>query len=224
MKRWMMVLPLAAMLMGLSAVAVPDVYAADQAAQVQQKDNGQKKERRQGPPRRPQLSLEEMQLVLSSKYRVTPENTKRLIESGVSFQDLQKAAMYSYVSGKTVDDVLAVKKDAVWGRVQVLLHITPELYAKKNLQLRAENMERWWGLPAKLSLPYMKEGYPMHWVKIAWILSKHSNWTVDQILKDRKPAESWKDWSKRNLGITPETYDAWINEYKNPTYMPGKYF
>ena len=165
-----------------------------------------------------------MQLVLSSKYRVSPTDTKRLIDSGVKFQDLQQAALYSYMSEKSVDEVLALKKHEVWTRVQYLLGITPAKYGEKNLQLRAENMQRWWGLPVSLSLPYMKQGYPMHWVKIAWILAKHSDWTVEQILKDRKFTESWKDWCKRNLGIAPETYDQWISEYQNPTYLPGKYF
>lgn len=225
MKSIFMIPAAAALIFCTSLSFVLEVYAANQTAQVQQqKDDGQNQERQQGPRRRPQLTMEEMQLVLSSKYRVSPTDTKRLIDSGVKFQDLQQAALYSYMSEKSVDEVLALKKHEVWTRVQYLLGITPAKYGEKNLQLRAENMQRWWGLPVSLSLLYMKQGYPMHWVKIAWILAKHSDWTVDQILKDRKFTESWKDWCKRNLGIAPETYDQWISEYQNPTYLPGKYF
>ena len=134
MKSIFMIPAATALIFCTSLSFVLEVYAANQTAQVQQqKDNGQNQERQQGPRRRPQLTMEEMQLVLSSKYRVSPTDTKRLIDSGVKFQDLQQAALYSYMSEKSVDEVLALKKHEVWTRVQYLLGITPAKYGEKNL-------------------------------------------------------------------------------------------
>lgn len=185
---------------------------------------GQKKEERQRPLRRQKMTLAEMQLVLSQKYFVAPETTKALIEKGVDFQDLNRAALYSFISGKSVEDILALKHDEPWQRVEVLIGAVGQKAYDKKLELSAINLERWWKIPKKVGLSYLKKGYPMHYVKVAWVLSKHSDWTMDAILKDKKYPENWKAWCQRNLGITPETYDEWINEYPNPTYLPGKLF
>lgn len=199
--------------------AAPEVYAADA-----QQGAGQKKEERRGPPRRPQLTLPEMQLVLSQKYFVTPEEVKSLIDGGEKFSDIQRAALYSYVTGKPVKEILALKKDEPWERVAVLTGAVGDQMYEKSLELDAENLYRWWGIDKKMSLHYLREGYPMHYVKVAYVISKHSDWTVDAVLKDKKYGENWKGWCKRNLGIDGETYDKWIGEYKNPTYLPGKFF
>lgn len=210
------IIALSALLLTMPLAIARPVYAADGTKQEQQQ---QKR-----PPRRPQLTLEEMQTVLSQKYFVTLEETKSLIDSGTSFRDLERAAKLSYVSGKPVKDILALKKDEPWQRVEVLIGAVGEKAYQKDLELKAVNLERWWGIPKKVGLRYMRQGYPMHYVKVTWILAKHSDWTMDAILKDKKYGENWKAWCKRNLGIDGETYDAWIGEYKNPTYFPGKYF
>ena len=200
-------------------VDMPEAYEAEN-----QQGAGQKREQRQGPPRRPQLTLEEMQLVLSRKYFITAEEVKALLSAGEKFQDIQRAALYSYVTGKPVKEILALKKDEPWERVAVLTGAVGDRMYEKSLELDAENLHRWWGIDKKMALHYLKQGYPMHYVKAAYVISKHSDWTVDAVLKDKKYGENWKAWCKRNLGIDGETYDAWIGEYKNPTYLTGKFF
>lgn len=200
-------------------MAAPDVLAAEN-----QQGAGQKKEQRQGPPRRPQLTLEEMQLVLSKKYFITPEEVKMLLAEGEKFQDIQQAAFYSYVTGWPVKEILTLKKDEPWERVAVLTGAVGDRMYEKSLELDAENLYRWWGIDKKMALHYLKQGYPMHYVKVAYVISKHSDWTVEAVLKDKKYGESWKAWCKRHLGIDGDIYDEWIGEYKNPTYLPGKFF
>ncbi len=206
---------LAALLFAAPLTMTPPVYAAEGA---------QREEQQKRPPRRPQMSLEEMQTVLSQKYFLTPEETKSYTDSGTNFRDLERAAKLSYISGKSVKEILALKKDEPWQRVEFLIGAVGEKAYRKDLELKAVNLERWWGIPKKLGLHYMKQGYPMHYVKVTWILAKHSDWTMDAILKDKKYGENWKAWCKRNLAIDGDTYDAWIGEYQNPTYFPGKYF
>ena len=101
------ILALSALLLTVPLGIVHPAYAAADGTKQEQKR----------PPRRPQLTMEEMQTVLSQKYFVTPEETKSLIDSGTSFRDLERAAKLSYVSGKPVKDILALKKDEPWQRV-----------------------------------------------------------------------------------------------------------
>ena len=87
------ILALSTLLLTVPLGIAHPVYAAAEGTQVEQQKR---------PPRRPQLTMEEMQTVLSQKYFVTPEETKSLIDSGTSFRDLERAAKLSYISGKPV--------------------------------------------------------------------------------------------------------------------------
>ena len=126
------ILALSALLLTVPLGIVHPVYAADGTKQEQQQKR---------PPRRPRLTMEEMQTVLSQKYFVTPEETKSLIDSGTSFRDLERAAKLSYVSGKPVKDILALKKDEPWQRVEVLIGAVGEKAYQKDLELKAVNLE-----------------------------------------------------------------------------------
>ena len=106
------IIALSALLLIAPLAMVQPVYAADGAKQEQQQKRS---------PRRPRLTMEEMQTVLSQKYFVTPEETKSLINNETSFRDLERAAKLSYISGKPVKDILALKKDEPWQRVEVLI-------------------------------------------------------------------------------------------------------
>lgn len=108
------ILALSALLLTVPLGIVHPAYAADGTKQEQE-------QQQKRPPRRPHLTMEEMQTVLAQKYFVTPEETKSLIDSGTSFRDLERAAKLSYVSGKPVKDILALKKDEPWQRVEVLI-------------------------------------------------------------------------------------------------------
>lgn len=178
------IIALSALLLTATLGIAHPAYAAQEGTQMEQQ---QKR-----PPRRPQLTMEEMQTVLSQKYFVTPEETKSLIDSGTSFRDLERAAKLSYISGKSVKDILALKKDEPWQRVEVLIGAVGEKAYQKELERKAVNLERWWGIPKKVGMRYMRQGYPMHYVKVTWILAKHSDWTMDAILKDKKYGENWK--------------------------------
>lgn len=211
------ILVVIALIISMFYIELP-IYAQEQG------QGEPRQEQQQRPPRRPKMTLPEMQLVLSQKYFVPPETTKALIEKGVDFQDLNRAALYSYISGKSVEEILALKVNEPWQRVEVLIGAVGQKAYDKKLELSAVNLERWWKIPKKVGLHYLKQGYPMHYVKVAWVLSKHSDWTMDAILKDKKYPENWKAWCQRNLGIDGATYDQWIGEYPNPTYLPGKFF
>ena len=145
MKKTILLSLTTALLLSMPYTAMPS-YALDAS------QDEQKKEERQRPPRRPHLTMEEMQTVLSQKYFVTPEEMKSLIDSGTSFRDLERAAKLSYVSGKPVKDILALKKDEPWQRVEVLIGAVGEKAYQKDLELKAVNLERWWGIPKKVGM------------------------------------------------------------------------
>ena len=186
----------------------------------------EKKENHMAPPwrmRKP-LTDQEKEKILWEKYEIPATRALVLIHSGTNFRDIDKAGLYAYVADRPIEDVLALKKDESWTRVEYLLHITPQAYHDRHLMQRAHLLSKWWGIDEGKALSAMQKGYAMHHVKAAWVLSKHSDLTMEEILRDRKYSETWPEYAKRLLGVDKETYDRWIGEYPNPIYFPGRYF
>lgn len=209
-----------ALLIALSCImpmaAAPDVWAAEVA--------GTKTVATKRPPKRRMMTDEEKVTILVGKYNISTEKAAKLAQRKESFRDVERAVFYAALSGKSEEDLLSMNKKDPWSRVQYKLKISPEAYNRAILLARAERLSRWWGIDEGAAREYLEEGYPMHWIKVAWVLSRHSSWMMDQILESRRKDVSWKEWAAAHLQITPETYDAWIGEYKNPAYIPGIYF
>ena len=146
-------------------------------------------------------TLEEKIRILHGKYDISEEEARNLLKEDTSFSDLKRVCLWSVIAKRPVSEVLALKRDNPWDRLPVLLKVTPQEYHDRNLE----------------------EGYPMHYVKIATILSRHTGKPMSFFLKDRKASESWIAYCARTLGISEDTYNQWIGEYKNPTWIPGKW-
>lgn len=167
-------------------------------------------------------SLEEKKTILVKKYELADDEVDKLLRLDMPFREVDRLCFYAYISQKSIDEVAALKKDCPWDRVVYLLNITPQEYHDRRLKLRAHWIHEWWEFDENQSYEAMNHGYPMHYVKIAWILSVHTGKDMRFFLKDRKASEPWPRYCMRTLGITEETYNSWIDEYQNPTYFPGK--
>lgn len=175
------------------------------------------------PVKKPKAySLEEKKTILVKKYELADNEADKLLRLDMPFCEVDRLCFYAYISQKSINEVAALKKDNPWDRVLYLLNITPQKYHDRRLRLRAYWIHEWWGFDEDRSYNAMNQGYPMHYVKIAWILSVHTGKDMSFFLNDRKASESWPHYCMRTLGITEETYNSWIGEYRNPTYFPGK--
>lgn len=168
------------------------------------------------------LSEEEELRLLRVKYDVPEDKAKIWLESGARFADIDKGIFYAKLAGIPLEDVLALRKENPWGVVEKKLGLTAENVRNGGWRLRARCMNRWWGFNELRSLSAFAEGYPMHWIKVAWILSEHSDMRMENILAKRKRSEKWEDWAEKNLGIPAERVQELIREYRNPTLPPKK--
>ena len=66
----------------------------------------------------------------------------------------------------------------------------------------------------------MKEGYPNHWIRLAYLLEVKTGKKMEEILAVRKKTMKWKEWAEINLGVTPEDFSQWIMETRNPALKP----
>ena len=74
-----------------------------------------------------------------------------------------------------------------------MLGLTPEKFAKREMEYKAERMERLFGLDKKLSMKYMKLGYGGHSVKRAIALAKHCDKSVEELLAMKTRQVKWAE-------------------------------
>ena len=163
------------------------------------------------------LPDEEQYRLLWVKYGMPEEKAKELKAAGFIYYEIDKASMYAYVAQKPVEDVLELRRENPWMKIELLLGITPQLLHDRELLRKAECAEKWWGISAKLVYRKFMEGYPLHYIRMAYILSKHSDWSVEEILEKRKRSVKWAPWAQENMGIAPEDLKRWIREMPNPS-------
>lgn len=163
------------------------------------------------------LPEEEQYRILWEKYGMTEDEVKKHKVAGFSYYDLDKAAMYAFVAQKPLEDVLALRRDYAWMKIELLLGITPQLLHDRDLLRKAHCAEKWWGIDAKEVYRLFMAGYPIHHIKLAWIISQHSSMTMDEVLLSRKKSVSWFDWAQQTLGIAPDDLKSWIRQYPNPS-------
>ena len=167
------------------------------------------------------IQEEEQYRLLWVKYGLTEEKAKELKGKGFAYYDLDKGSMYAYVAQRPLEEVLELRRENPWMKVELLLHITPQLLHDRDLQRRAECAEKWWGISSDLVYRKFMEGFPIHYIRMAYIISLHSSVTVEEVLEKRKRTVKWAVWAQENLGVAPEDLKRWIKDMPNPS-VPRK--
>ena len=78
-----------------------------------------------------QMTREDEIRSISQKYEMDKEKVRDILERGVRYADADKAALFACMTGKDIEEVLALRREEPWGRVQVRLGIRRERRWKK---------------------------------------------------------------------------------------------
>ena len=125
------------------------------------------------------------------------------LDKGLSYMELKNICLHAYAAKKPLAEVAKLREKYGWIRVKYLLGLTPEKFAKRELDYKAERMERLFGLDKKLTMKYMKLGYGAHSVKRAIALSKNCDKSVEELLAMKTRQVKWSDICQHmNLPIT----------------------
>lgn len=165
---------------------------------------------------RENVTAEEAARRLREKYELPEAETKAHLAEGWRYMDLDKGASLAWIKGCPLGEVLRLRKDLPWGRVKMALGLTAEAMADGECRLRAWQLARWWGYDEARSLAMLRAGFPMHWVKVAWLLAEHGPFSMEDILRRRSRTLPWWDWAAAAWGADPEEVKCWIKERRNP--------
>ena len=171
--------------------------------------------------RKSEPTIEDQIRSIHYKYEIPEEKVKSLLDAGHRFLEIDKAALLATVAGISIGEILAMRKTDPWSRIHKKLGLTAEVYEKKYLACRAKRLARFYGIDEARALSLLEEGYPIHWIRLAYLLETHTGAKTEDILAQRTKAEKWKPWADRVLSVSPEDFTKWIAETRNPS-LPVK--
>lgn len=89
-----------------------------------------------------EMSMDDQIRSIHHKYQISEDEAKEILSRGFRFNDVDKAALLSCLSGKTAGEILDMRKDDPWGRIEKKLGLTPEIYSKRYIAHRADRLHR----------------------------------------------------------------------------------
>lgn len=160
------------------------------------------KDKKQMPPRmyRQRLSNSEAAAKLQGAYGFRYSEMLRLLNIGHSYEDMNTACLYAYLTGVSVEKILQLRIPTTWGRVRVQLGLTPAVYADKYVEYQVSYMMNNSLVGRDAAVKYLKQGYPLSDILQAEKLSKVSDKSLAEILSMRTVTCDWQQ-VKIKLGL-----------------------
>ena len=107
--------------------------------------------------------------------------------------EVKNICLHAYAANKPISEVAGLREKYGWIRVKYLLGLTPEKFAQREMDYKAERLEKLFGLDKKIAMKYMKKGYAAHSVKRAMFIATHCNKSVEEILAMKTRQIKWPE-------------------------------
>lgn len=124
--------------------------------------------------KRSEPTLDDQIRSIHYKYEIPQDKAEALLSSGLRFLEIDKAALLSILAEVPIDTILDMRKDDPWGCIQKKLGLTAALYEERLLRHRARRLHRFYGIPEDRAIPLLQDGYPNHWLRLAYLLEQHT--------------------------------------------------
>lgn len=188
------------------------------SAQSQSQDGAQhrmfaKGERPDG--QMPQMDASEAAKHIAETFGVDESQVKNAIENKKDFRDIGQAAMIAKVSGKSFDEVMALKTDDKnWRDIGESLGVTREKVEEVRQSMTAQHLSQDGDIDESKALSLLKKGYEPRDIDCAAALAKASGKDIQSVLDRKKINNRWGDVAKE-LGV-----DANVLQKKFHGYGP----
>lgn len=174
------------------------------SAQSQSQDGAQhrmfaKGERPDG--QMPQMDASEAAKHIAETFGVDESQVKNAIENKKDFRDIGQAAMIAKVSGKSFDEVMALKTDDKnWRDIGESLGVTREKVEEVRQSMTAQHLSQDGDIDESKALSLLKKGYEPRDIECAAALTKASGKDIQSVLDRKKINNRWGDVAKE-LGV-----------------------
>lgn len=149
---------------------------------------------------------------ISQHFGVSKEVVLKYQNQGYTFRDLTKAAFLAKASGKSFENVVALKtSDKTWKTVAQELGVTKEQMKATHRELTADRITAKTGMNKAEVTGLMEQGYRGRDIAMAGLLSKKSSRSASDIIQLKKINNTWLDVADA-IGVDKEAFKAELKE------------
>lgn len=195
------------------------------SAQSQSQDGAQhrmfaKGERPDG--QMPQMDASEAAKHIAETFGVDESQVKNAIENKKDFRDIGQAAMIAKVSGKSFDEVMALKTDDKnWRDIGESLGVTREKVEEVRQSMTAQHLSQDGDIDESKALSLLKKGYEPRDIECAAALAKASGKDIQSVLDRKKINNRWGDVAKE-LGVDANVLPKKFHGHGGWTWPAGR--
>jgi plasmid maintenance system antidote protein VapI len=151
---------------------------------------------------------------LSEAFGISQATVLKYHNDGYPFHDLGKAAFLAKASGKTFEDVLALKTgEKTWRTVAEELGVSREQMRATRQDLQAERISSKLNISKATVTDLQSKGYRGHDIAMAGILSKKTGKSAQNILNMKQINNTWFAVAE-SLEVDKEAFAAEMKEFR----------
>lgn len=148
--------------------------------------NGKKRAKREVDPARIAAKMSEV-------YGVSQIALLKHHAGGMTFRDLQRAANFAGMSGKSLDEVVELKKgDKTWKEVAQSLNITKEQRKAQRQKIVVARIQQRTGVEKQTAQALLQQGHKLRDVAIASTLAKQSGKSINDVIALKTQDSKWR--------------------------------
>ena len=150
-----------------------------------------------------QMSSEEIAKHLSEMFNVSETEVKQAIDAKKDLFDVGQAAMFAKISGKSFNDVMAMRDSGkTWEQIGDALNIMEDDVQRELDKIEIMHITMRGDVDGKTANVLYEEGYAPRDIDAAGIIAKASGKDVREVLERKTMKNSWKDVAKA-FGVDP---------------------
>lgn len=160
-----------------------------------------KKSSRRG---RGEISVEKAVETVHKNYGTNEATARSYLDKGLKFMYLDRLCLYSYMTGKPLDELYALYQKNSWERLRYKIGLTPEQLYKKKCAYNADRISQRLNLDRKLAYKMMAtDHYPMQFTVLAMLIGKAAGKDPLMVVEWRTHENKWEDVAARaGLNLT----------------------
>ena len=137
---------------------------------------------------------------LYNNFQYDKADLGKYLDSGMSYMELKNICLHAYAAQEPLGEVVKLRSKYVWPRVKFLLGLTPEKFAERELDYKADRLERLFGINKNVGMKYLKMGFAAHQIKRASFLAAKCDKSLYDILLMKTRQQKWGDIAEQ-LGL-----------------------
>lgn len=138
------------------------------------------------------LTEDELINILHNDYQF-PKEQLALLYKQLGFYETENVCLHAYMGRVPLAKVMQLREKYTWDKIKLLLGLTPKVYFSRCVDYQARRLAERMDIPKHVTKKYMYQGFAMHYINTAYLLSLESGYSIEEIMKCKTPFNRWSD-------------------------------